>query len=655
MTNEPLWGRSIRWYAKRVSVMNPAEIGHRVAEQWAVRVLRMTQAMRRVQGCQPRYQAAQFEFCAATAPELPPLPWAFQPRPDEVEDLLAGKSPALGYGWVWGRDASCWHKAPDTGATWPRTFLGSIPHREENPYGDIRVVWEPSRLQHLVALGLLSQTAAPDVSARATAALEAQLLSWVEANPFLNGVHYLSVMECGLRILAVCHAVDLARGGLRDSERVWPAVVELVDRHALLIEKRLSLYSSTGNHTIAECSGLVYAGTLFPELEGAGRWRDLGMSILEREASRQILPDGGGLEQSLGYLALILDLYGLVEMLLRHKRRFVPHVMRYAHTRGVDFLATFAEAPDRLPSIGDSDGGSALSPFLRLSWPMRRDERVQPLTTFSDAGYSIIRTGKPDDGMLVFDHGPLGMAPSYGHGHADALSVILLCGDREVFLDPGTYTYTGDPRWRAYFRSTPAHNTVTVDGRDQARQETAFMWSRPFSSTLLRSEKTSDGGIRLLARHDGYRRVGVGVEHWRAVLYQRPGSWLIWDYLTGEGIHELALHWHLGVEPIESAGTFILPGLARAASFSVTGGDVTLHRGETDPICGWRSSRYGVKEPITTLRAHFQGSLPHEFVTRIQIGEGPVPAPEDSDVAALRESVQEIFSRTRSSEPTTLF
>jgi hypothetical protein len=45
----------------------------------------------------------------------------------------------------------------------------------------------------------------------AVAAVEAQLVSWVEANPFLTGIHYISPTECALRLLAVCHAVDALR------------------------------------------------------------------------------------------------------------------------------------------------------------------------------------------------------------------------------------------------------------------------------------------------------------------------------------------------------------------------------------------------------------------------------------------------------------
>ncbi len=37
----------------------------------------------------------------------------------------------------------------------------------------------------------------------------------------------------------------------------------------------------------------------------------------------------------------------------------------------------------------------------------------------------------------------------------------------EILVDAGTYTYV-EPQWRDWFRATAAHNTVRIDGRDQA-------------------------------------------------------------------------------------------------------------------------------------------------------------------------------------------
>jgi hypothetical protein len=354
-------------------------------------------------------------------------------------------------------------------------------------------------------------------------------------------------------------------------------------------------------------------------MEGADQWEKTGCLVLRGEAMRQILPDGGGIEQSFWYNLFIMDLVGLVVHLFRHRNKPVPTEIEEVWNRGRGFLKLFSDSPKRLPPIGDVDHGYALSPDLRISW--NDGSRIEGLSCLEQSGYSLIRSDDPVQTDLIFDHGPLGMSPSYGHGHADALSVFFRLNGRGLLIDPGTYTYTGEKEWRSYFRGTRAHNTVTVDGQDQAMEAATFMWSHPFRVRLVRRETFPGGKIRVLACHDGYTRLKNGVVHWRGVVYRPPGNWMIWDCLTGEGEHTLELHWHLGVEPEQSEGRFHLPGFAQPAILSVKGGEVSLHRGETEPILGWRSRLYGVKEPISTIRTVYQGSLPHEFVTRLEIRE----------------------------------
>jgi hypothetical protein len=630
----------LSWYVKRLSTMGPMEILYRVREQCFLRVMQMRHHMGRAITQKAGVDIRQFKFCVGKEPQLPNLPWSFNLDAKVTEDLLAGHSQALGLAWTWRPERIAWHEAPDTGKIWPQTFFGSIPYRGGNPYGDVRIAWEPSRLQHLIPLGLLAKHSKGETVDRAIALLEAQILSWVEANPLQRGIHYISAMECALRILSVSHAMDLARTRLTSSERAWDAWLTIVKGHAEFIKNRLSLYSSSGNHTIAECAGLVYAGVLLPELEEAEWWKQLGLAILEREARHQILLDGGGVEQSSRYLLFIVDLYGLVVSLLEHQRQTVPPAIRYAYTCGRLFLNTLADSPEELPAVGDSDSGHALSPLLRLCWGQGRGARQQDVIQFEDSGYTVIRGGDMEQITAILDHGPLGMIPSYGHGHADALSMVLRWGKEEILIDPGTYTYNGDINWRSYFRGTRAHNTVTVDGLDQAVQETAFMWSHPYTAKLARCEETLDGHIRLLAYHDGYSRRGVGVEHWRALIFHPPGLWLIWDYLAGEGIHTLDLHWHCSIQPVWSEKILVFSGLSQALSMAVEGGETTLHRGETDSICGWRSRMYGVKEPITTVRTRFYGLLPHEFVTQIWIGRKP-DEEWDEELSLLREWINE--------------
>jgi hypothetical protein len=265
--------------------------------------------------------------------------------------------------------------------------------------------------------------------------------------------------------------------------------------------------------------------------------------------------------------------------------------------------------------VGDADSGFALSQYLRLSWTEVPVSRVG-LVTFRDAGYSIIHGPEQSDVDILLDHGPLGMAPSYGHGHADALAVILRSEGRVLAVDPGTYTYTGDPEWRAYFRGTRAHNTVCVDGLDQSQQEAAFLWSKPFQSKLHKSVVKEDGTIVLLASHDGYRRIGV--IHWRSVIKIPTGMIWIWDYLEGDGVHELELNWHIDGQVVWRDNEYVAELTSGAATIRIqAGGEQSIKKGAVGKISAWKSSKYGVKQPITTITCKYHGELPHEFFTLV--------------------------------------
>jgi hypothetical protein len=543
------------------------------------------------------------------------LPWHFTPDDLQTEALLSGDVTVFGYPWRWSSDGSCWHRAPDTGRSWPRQFFADIPIDSGNPCGDIRMAWEPSRLQHLISLALLAQKADPAIRDRAVAACEAQLLSWVEANPFLIGIHYVSPMECALRLLAVCYATDLVRPWLQAPGRVWAAVLTLVSTHAEFIRRRLALHSPTPHDTLAGVAALVYAGSLFPEMELAERWLAFGHYLLEEETPRHISHDGGSQEQGVGYLQFSTDLYGLVLALFDHRQRAVPEKIRQVFDRSRSFLDNFRNLADgSLPPIGDGEHETALSPYLRF--PSVEKDRASGLTTFYLSGYSIMRGSELQ--RAIFDHGALGMPPHYAHGHADALSLLLHVGRREVLIDPGTYTYTGETRWRAYFRGTRAHNTVTIDGLDQAVQDGPMAWSQPFETHLVYKDETPEGKITVIARHYGYKN-RLGVTHLRGVSYEPPGTWVIWDWLTGTGVHHLELNWHLGCRATAIEGGYHLEGFDPPLSLTIEGGTSRLCEGWVQPAGGWMSRRYGSKEPITTVRVEHTGPLPHEFMTRLRL------------------------------------
>jgi hypothetical protein len=611
--------------------MRPAEIVHRVGEFGRLQGWRLRHLAGR--GWPKSPDPASHAFCVAAEPQLPALDWDWALLEADAERLLTARPGALGCDWQWRGSPADWHRAPDTGRAWPRQFFGDVDYRAGNASGDARLVWEPSRLQWLVGLALLSSRPPAERAARAQRQLEAALASWLDANPPLSGVHYVSAMECALRLIAVCHALDLARARLGPGHAAWGNLLKLVVSHAPLIATRLSLHSSRGNHTIAEAAGLAYAGLLFPALPGAAAWRARGLALLVAEAEYQVLPDGGGIEQATVYLDFVQQLMALVCGLLERQGQRVPASLEAAAARAAAFLVALPRGAGPRPVIGDSDDGHALAPWHRPAWVSRAQPWVEQLR-FADSGYTVLRSSVPRGLEVVFDHGPLGMPPGYGHGHADALAVQAWSGGRAVLLDTGTGSYTGEPRWRRYFRGTAAHNTVTVNGADQACQQAAFLWTQPGRTELLRSG-AADGVRRVLARHDGYHG-RYGVTHWRGVALHADGTLVVWDRLRGPPAAELVLRWHVpAAVPLGPARWSVGGGEGEGAVLEVRGaGQVGFATGSGDESAGWRSVRYGCREPIATIAARWHGPLPHEFVTLLKAGSVDLPQTMiDADIA----------------------
>ncbi len=603
------------WILKRLRVMGLAEIVHRIRQVVVGAGLYARYRLGRGGKPLPDGFWRSVAFCRGDRPLIGSLPWTC-PDSETADRLRAGRLTVLGCDWQWEDDEACWHIAPDTGKSWPRGFFGTLAFRGDDAAGDIRVAWEYGRLQQLTALAVYAAHGPERSAPAAVSAIEAQFLSWVRANPPAMGIHYVSAMECALRLMAVTHALDLARGRLKQPAAVWPAMLEMVVHHARLIERRLSLHSSAGNHTVAEAAGLIYAGALFPELDGAARWLDTGVSLLTREADRQILPDGGGIEQTTWYQAFVVELVALAINVLASRRLGVPPALEAALRRGRNYLKTLGRSRDTLPGLGDSDSGYALSPWLALIWLGGEGSEASP-QTFPQTGLTAMRAVEPDSFGVVFDHGPLGMAPLFAHGHADALSLLISVGEHPLTIDTGTYTYGGDPLWRRYFRSTAAHNTLVLDNEDQAAQETNFIWKHPYDATLIHRAVDDPARPVLVARHDGYRHLGI--THWRGIACLAPGFLLVLDVVTGTGEHDLAVHWHF-------AGDVRLAGNAVATSaggvpvtMTAGSGPLRAFTGSDDPVLGWYSPGYGRMTPITTVVSSHRSSPPVELVTTFSI------------------------------------
>jgi hypothetical protein len=216
----------------------------------------------------------------------------------------------------------------------------------------------------------------------------------------------------------------------------------------------------------------------------------------------------------------------------------------------------------------------------------------------------------PDELWCRADHGPHGYLSIAAHAHADALAIEVRAGGVDVLADPGTYCYGAEPAWRAYFRSTLAHNTLEVGGVDQSVAAGPHLWTGQARAELEEASGLDEGPVaEWRAAHHGYRRLRPPAVHRRHVLLDRRARQLVVeDRLDTDGAHDCRLAFHLGPEVACAleGGQAVLewPGDhdRRRATLALPG-ELTWWRleGETDPKAGWYSPAFDVRVPAVTL------------------------------------------------------
>jgi hypothetical protein len=208
---------------------------------------------------------------------------------------------------------------------------------------------------------------------------------------------------------------------------------------------------------------------------------------------------------------------------------------------------------------------------------------------FPEAGVAVMTCG---DVHAIIDAGPFGALHS-GHSHSDTLSIVLRSGGEEILIDPGTYTYTGEPEWRDWFRGSSAHNTIRIDGLDQGVMAGPFRWTHQPKVTILHWQTNSESDILEAECHY------AGFTHRRRVEFQKPDVFLITDHVSGPpGEHHIEQFWHLG--SLAARSKLILPADAELTE-------------------SWRSTTFGEKHSAPMLRVQRRSELPLRMETRIDL------------------------------------
>lgn len=564
-----------------------------------------------------------------------------------------------------------WHLDVQSGKRFPQSFAHKINIRSDE-FGSAKHVWEVNRQLYLVHIASLYKKTG---ERRYLDLVLYHLASWKNENPYLTGVNWYSNIEVNIRLINWYYCWQLLDiDNLQKSDEtvrkfvneVW---LPLIFDHAEFSYRHPSLYSSANNHLVAEYAGLFVAACKWniPHRRSRLKYAQKG---LEREILLQNSPDGINCEEACEYIQFIDDFF-LVCAVVGDScgRSFSDSYKKRLH-RMACYLNVMLDENYNYPMYGDGDDGFLLRPdaggyfnnfrsllsafasyfkdsaLKRTSalWdekcslilgeasqrvfdelPPAGDAVLQKNHFFKDSGHFFFRKKEVrKEAYLHFDAASLGFLSIAAHGHADALSFILHVDGHPVIVDPGTFTYHTHKEWRKYFVGTIAHNTVCVDGENQARQAGPTMWLNHYKVNVL-----SEAHDVVTATHTGYCKKGVS--HLREVRFDRANDeFLITDTLTAAGKFtvEIPFHLHpLAVAELHGNKAQITVAGARSVKmeldeklqYEVVNGRAGAPQKGYPEILGFYSEHFGEKVPCSVLYARRACNGSVQFVTKVKI------------------------------------
>jgi hypothetical protein len=571
-------------------------------------------------------------------------PDAEQRLNDEIAALKRGEWQLFSSHWRQVGWPVRWHVHPETGAEWPLAHWSKI---TDLGGSDVKWLWEIGRFAPVYAL-LRAYWLTGDAAHAETFWQLAE--GWREQNPPNRGAHWMCGQEASFRVLAwLCGLFGFLDAPATTDARLV-SMMEMLAAHGRRVRGNIGYaLAQKNNHSVNEALGLWLLGALFPFLPDAAAWERDGRRFLEREAARQIYPDGAYVQQSINYHRLILQSYAVALRVGELCGRPFSAELKSRYRRAAEWLWQVTDAASgHAPNYGSNDGAALLKldgadfadmrPTLaaafwltdkasvfndkasqeRLLWLCGEEAldapaapRPQSNLSADTGGYYTIRGAE----TWAFTRcGVYRDRPA----QADMLHADLWWRGHNLVADPGTFSYNSPAPWRNGLAATRVHNCPSADGLDQMERGPRFTWFYWTRGRVMRREAKL-----FVGEHDGYRR-RLGVAHRRVIWLANEWLWVIADELAGAGEHDLSAQWLFPAAEIvarEGNGFHLrTPAgecrvwFATFAPQSVTTA-VDIAKGPPDDTLGWFAPRYLDKVAALGLVVRDRCALPARRVT----------------------------------------
>ena len=219
-------------------------------------------------------------------------------------------------------------------------------------------------------------------------------------------------------------------------------------------------YHLLGNHLLENGFSLLFGAYYFQDENLYKKAKE----ILEKELNEQILDDGAHFELSPMYHQLmlfrVLDCINLVQNNSWKNKELLNFLEEKASVM-LGWLKSISYENGEIPLLNDS--ANCIAPISNELFKYANNLKLSiQHSKLSQSGYRKVKKQNYD---CIVDIGEIGASYIAGHAHADTFNFVLYLNERPIIVDTGTSTYEVN-EVRFYERSTAAHNTVVIAGKN---------------------------------------------------------------------------------------------------------------------------------------------------------------------------------------------
>lgn len=326
-------------------------------------------------------------------------------------------------------------------------------------------------------------------------------------------------------------------------------LLEFLNSYYEQAEYVVNNYTDIGNHVLYESLHMMYAGTYFPEMKEATKWRKSGIEYLNREIKKQVFADGMQYELTpsyhIGAINTFLD--GLRIAKLNRAVNEFPAEYKNLVEKMVLAIHKFSFPDYSYPLFGDSfisTKQKTLSLYKNWAKVFPENNTLAYFATEGESGKApaYLSTYLPNGGIyslrsgwdsnatsMVIKAGP----PAFFHSHPDNGTFVLWVKGRDFTPDPGSFVYANvggqENSKRDWYRSTAAHQTLTLDNKNITNDAKLIKWSTTGKMDVFTYKNPSYANLT----------------HQRSFIFIDKKYFIIIDKAEGTANGKLGIHFNL--------------------------------------------------------------------------------------------------------------